>query len=129
MDANKFIKKLENEGHTCLVLIETEPIFIEWCRQEICLGHDYKEKAAEKQKNERKDQILKIKNEGHTCIKEWSDSSFRWCENQSGCIETKKLFEKLKKNDHTCIKNETFMVKPIWCKQPVCIGLPTFSSN
>lgn len=121
-----FIKKLENDGHTCIKLIETEPVFVEWCQQEICLGHDYKEKAAEKQKKESDDLLQKIKNEGHMCIK-YRSNSYSWCK-QSECIETRKLFEKLKNNDHNCIKDETFMLNPIWCNQPVCIGLPKFSS-
>lgn len=116
--AEEFIKKLKEQGHTCIIEIETFPVTVDWCEKEVCLGYDFRERASEKSLQEKKELKLKLKEEGHSCIKEYESGNFKWCENNSECTETRKLIEKLKKQNHTCIKDET---KPLWCKQPVCI--------
>jgi len=35
-ELHEFGKKLENEGHICVLYLETYPVQISWCKQKVC---------------------------------------------------------------------------------------------
>ena len=40
-ESQEFGKKLENEGHTCVLYLETYPVQISWCEQKVCNNLKY----------------------------------------------------------------------------------------
>jgi hypothetical protein len=39
-EQQEFGKKLESEGHKCVLCYESYPVHIEWCKQTVCIGYN-----------------------------------------------------------------------------------------
>ena len=118
-EQREFIRQLEAEGHTCIRILETYSIQVDWCKhRELCLGHDFRKKESERKQRETKQLILKLRKDGHTCIEEYGISSyvtsFTWCESQEMCIVTRNLIEKLRNQGKSVVS--------------LCAGEPDFNT-
>jgi uncharacterized protein YegP (UPF0339 family) len=77
-EEGEFRNKLRNEGHTCIVTVETYPSRTTWCNKSPCV-YNFKERG--RQQGEFR---AKLKREGHTCIRilESYPSQTDWCGNK-----------------------------------------------
>lgn len=91
-ESEKFVEKLYQDGHTCVIIYETYPQCVDWCGQKVCMGKIKIEEEnktemeidMEKRQKESEEFVKKLRKDEHTCIiiKESYPQIVRWCEQQ-----------------------------------------------